>query len=85
MLVLKETKESGHTFFNLVPPDFDVVVSVGPRLLMIEPQSMEQLMLHYGLGVTPRPDGQILPNFIIPDIRPASKRFKEQTLFKRSS
>ncbi|TNN84995.1 hypothetical protein EYF80_004649 [Liparis tanakae] len=37
-----------------------------------EAQSVEELVLHDGLGVTPGSDGHILARPIIPNIRPAS-------------
>lgn len=60
------------TFFNLVPPYFDIVVSIRARLLVVKAQRMEELVLHNGLGVTPGADWHILACSVIPNIRPAS-------------
>lgn len=61
------------TFFNLVPPDIDIVISIRARLFVVKAQSMEELMLHDGFCVTPGANGHILACSVIPNIWPASE------------
>lgn len=59
----KETMEdrvAKQTWCDLVQPDIDIVVPVRAGLLMVKPQSVEQLMLDHGLVVTARPQRQDL-------------------------
>ena len=73
-LPLDQISVSGLTRSDLVQPDLDVVVPVGARLLMVEAQSVEELVLHDSLGVAPRPDGQVLSGPEVSHERPTPIR-----------
>jgi len=59
------------TLDDLVPPDVDVVIPVGARLLVVEAESVQKLVLHDGPAVTALADGHVLPSLQVPHEGPA--------------
>lgn len=51
----------------MVQPDLDIVVSVLARLLMVEAQSVEELVFDYSLVVTAIAQGQDLSILLVPN------------------
>lgn len=65
----------GRTWKNFIPPDFHIIIPVRPGLLMVESQSMKDLMFNDGLVVTPLANGKVLSHVLVTNLRPApSKR-----------
>lgn len=64
------------TFFNLVEPDLNIIISVWAWLFVEKAQGMQKLMLHDNLSVTPLPNRHILSCSISSNIWIASELTK---------
>lgn len=69
---MNEFKRSGAVFeglvtrFDAIPHDLDVIIPVGPGLLVPEAQSVQELMLNGSQAVTVVTDGQtLLPRMLV--------------------
>lgn len=65
LLIVKQRGGANHTWCNLVQMDVDVVVSVRAGLLMIKPQSVEELVLNHRLVVAAWTQRQDLTGLLV--------------------
>ena len=71
------------TWKNFIPPDFHVVIPVRPGLLMVESQSVKDLMFNDGLMVAPLANGEVLSHVLVTNLRPAPSKGRETLSFRQ--
>ena len=69
-------KDVVETWDDLIQPDVNIVVPVGPRLLVVEAEGVEELVFDHSLVVAARPQRQDLSGLLVSNPGEAPGRYQ---------